>query len=90
MQKNFRFLSVLALTVFTTFTACKKDPAKPDDTTTEMTTQADDQSRISGEMDAVANDANAAIESEANFSGRMQNPTTLICDATVSPNHQTA
>lgn len=84
MQKNFRFLSVLALTLFITFTACKKDEAKPDDSTTEMTTEADDQSRISGEMDAVANDINLAVEGNVDFGGRVLRPTTEICGATLS------
>lgn len=83
MQINFRLLTVLTLTVFTTFTACKKD-STPADTTKELETHADDQSRVSTQIDLVANDASMALESSAAYSGRMQNPPLYICDATAS------
>ncbi len=83
MQINFRFLPVLTLAVITTFTACKKD-SKPDNSTTEMETQADDQNRVSTQIDAATNDASFAIESAAAFTGRVQGPSITICDATIS------
>lgn len=83
MQMNFRLLPVLTLALFTTFTACKKD-SKPADSTAELETHADDQSRVSTQIDDVSNDASLAIESSASYSGRMQNPPVVICDATVS------
>lgn len=84
MQLNFRLMPVLALAVITTFTACKKDnSSSPTDTTPELTAQADDQSQVSAQVDVVANDANAALESSIAFSGRIQTHPVSICDATV-------
>lgn len=85
MQINFRLLPVLTLAVFTTFTACKKDAKPSTDSTTEMATHADDQNQVSGQIDAVANDASLAIESSATYSGaRVQNPPFIVCDATLT------
>lgn len=83
MQINFRLLPVFTLAVFTTFTACKKD-SKPADSTAELATHADDQNRVSTQINAVASEASLAIESSAAYSGRVQNPPFSICDATVS------
>jgi hypothetical protein len=82
MQINFRHLPVVALAIFTTLTACKKD-ASETDPASELTAQSDDQSRVSTQIDGVANDANIALESSSAFSGKMQNPPPGICDATV-------
>jgi len=83
MQINFRLLPVLTLAVLTTFTACKKETS-PSDQSGELSTHADDQSRVSTQIDAVANDASMAIESSASYSGRMNNPPFSICDASVA------
>lgn len=83
MQINFRMLPVFTLALLTTFTACKKD-SKPAASDAELTTQADDQNRVSSQIDIVANDVTAAIESSASFSGRVQNPPAVSCDATVT------
>jgi hypothetical protein len=85
MQINFRLLPVFTLAVFTTFTACKKD-SKPAESTNELATHADDQNRVSAQVDAVSNDASLAIESSAAYSGgRLQNPPPgLSCDASLS------
>jgi hypothetical protein len=82
MQKNIRLMSVLALTLFTTFIACKKDSSQQQETNPELTVHAEDQSRISGEMDAVDLDLNYALEKNSSFSGRMQGDS--ICAATVA------
>jgi archaellum component FlaF (FlaF/FlaG flagellin family) len=75
------------------FTACKKENnnAKNDDSTEkEVAVQSDDQSRFSGEMDAVANDADISIENSAGFIGRISQGQSLlqdtICDANVAYN----
>jgi hypothetical protein len=83
MQINFRLLPVLTLAVFTTFTACKKE-SKPSDPADELSVQADDQNRVSDQIDAVSNDATNAIESSASYSGRMQNPPFSLCDGSVA------
>lgn len=85
MQTNFRLLSAFLLALLTTFTACKKEDSKSStDSAAELTTHADDQNRVSTQLDAAANDASLAIESSAAYSGRMQNPPVVICDATVA------
>lgn len=85
MQMNFRLVPVFTLAIITTFTACKKD-SKPAESTNELATHADDQNRVSAQVDAVSNDASLAIESSAAYSGgRLQNPPPGVsCDATVS------
>lgn len=85
MHLKFRLMSVLALAVFTTFTACKKDSSSTSsDPTTELSAQSDDETQVSNETQGVENDANASIESSSNFTGRMMNPPVSICDATVA------
>jgi hypothetical protein len=75
MQLNFRLLSVVALTVFTTFTACKKDSSsqQQQDPAAQLSSHSDDEARVSSEMDAVNWDMNVALESTATFSGRLEN-----------------
>lgn len=84
MLLNIRLGTVMLLAIITTFTACKKEKDNPPaDTQTEITTHSDDQNRISTELDAVANEANAFMETEGTFSGRLldpQNPN-VICGA---------
>jgi hypothetical protein len=78
-----RIISLSALFFATTIfmVSCKKDNNSSNaDYTTETATHSDDQSRFSGELDAVANDADATLETTAGFTGRLDN---LICDATV-------
>jgi len=84
MQMKFRLMSVLTLTIFTTFTACKKDAVSTDKPSTELATHSDDQNEVSNSMDDVANDANLAVESNAFYSGKMQQPQGIICNATVA------
>jgi hypothetical protein len=66
------------------FTACKKENSKPnDDNSVEASVQSDDQSRFSSEIDAVANDADLALENSSSFTGRtLQSQQDSICDAT--------
>lgn len=85
MKKNILYL--LAFSLVLGFTACKKDDNKKTDD--EIATHSDDQSRVSAEVDAVANDADIAIESSTTFTGRLQNPNDVmgdICDGSVAIN----
>lgn len=79
------FLATVFLFVVT-FTACKKENSKPkdDDSSVEASVQSDDQSRFSSEIDAVANDADLALENNSNFTGRTSQSQLQdsICDAT--------
>lgn len=83
MQINFRLMPVITLALFTTFTSCKKE-SSPSNSTSEMATQADDQSRVSSQIDLVANDASMAIESSGAYTGRLENPPVSICDAALT------
>jgi hypothetical protein len=82
MKKHFLYL--LSFSVLIAFSACKKDAVVNNDN--EIATHADDQSRFSAEVDAVANDADIAVESSTTFSGRFQNIQGVICDATIALN----
>jgi hypothetical protein len=83
MQINFRLLPVFTLAVFTTFTACKKESKPAPDSTAELAAHADDQNQVSTQIDAVANDISASIESSVAYSGgRIQNPPITVCNVT--------
>jgi hypothetical protein len=82
-----KILLSLASTLFLVaiFTACKKETGASNDNTTEASTQSDDQERVSSEVDAVANDADVAVEASTSFTGRYsQSQLNLICDATIA------
>ena len=66
------------------FNACKKDSSSNNqDNSTELKAQSEDQSQFSTEVDAVANDANAALSTNATMNGgRMEG--SPICDATIA------
>ena len=73
-----------SLSVF--FTSCKKekDSISETDYTSETTVHSDDQSRFSSEIDAVANDADLALEVTSGFAGRLQTEDlSVICDANI-------
>ncbi|HEY6504267.1 MAG TPA: hypothetical protein VIZ28_09860 [Chitinophagaceae bacterium] len=85
MKKHILYLLTFALVI--SFTACKKEKDPKDND--EIATHSDDQSQFSAEVDAVANDADIAIESSTSFTGRLQNPQDMlgiICDATIAIN----
>ncbi|GAC1426682.1 MAG: hypothetical protein NVS9B7_20110 [Flavisolibacter sp.] len=64
---------------------CKKNSSSnltpTPDAAVELTAQSDDQSRVSGEIDALANDANSALDNSSNMAGKIYG--SGICDATV-------
>lgn len=80
------FLPAVGLCIF--LYACKKDNSSQQQSTTDVATEvqghSDDQSRVSGDMDDVANDADATLEASATFSGRVQSSAnvTSLCGAT--------
>lgn len=86
MQLNFRLLPVLTLAFITAFTSCRKESTAEVDTSNEVKAHNDDQATISTELDGVAADANIALESDAYFSGRVQNPQNInnICGGTAT------
>ncbi len=87
MQLTPRLLPVLTLALFATFTSCKKEATTQTDSDNmvEVQTHTDDQSRVSTDMDDVADDANVALETNTSFTGRFmdaQNTNGIICGAT--------
>src|SRR5437762_1534788 len=84
-KKTFVILST-ALFFVAIFTACKKEnKSASNDNTTEASVHSDDQARCSSEVDAVATDADGALESSASFSGRLdQSHLDVVCDATLA------
>ena len=83
MKKSILYLSVITLSLAFFVSSCKKDSAVATDSATEVSTQADDQSRVSTETDAVTNDANASLEVSTSISGRDMGFQGLICDASI-------
>jgi hypothetical protein len=90
MKKTISYLSVVAfLSMGLFFTSCKKSDVNNTDTTTEaeLKTQSDDQERFTNETDAVADDANAALENSgiSNLGETPQTPPLPhLCDFTVA------
>lgn len=87
MKTTLRYFFALSLGTCLFLYACKKDTTSQQPTTTDTAVEvqghADDQSRVSGDMDDVANDADAALEGSASFTGRYQTGAnvTSICGA---------
>jgi hypothetical protein len=70
-------LAVVTIVTATIFAACKKSDVKTSDngtTSTDLQTQSDDQTRVSNETDAVANDVNTMLSSQATVSGASASP----------------
>ncbi len=90
MKKSISYLSVVAfLSIGMFFTSCKKNDVNNTETTTEaeLKTQSDDQERFTNETDAVADDANAALENSgiSNLGETPQTPQLPhLCDFTVA------
>src|SRR5262249_46637185 len=74
--------TILCLLVL--FTACKKEKGTSTDNSAEVSAQSDDQARFSDATEAVANDADAAIEFSPSFTGRMAQGQTTVCHADVA------
>jgi hypothetical protein len=83
MKKTTLFQYLFVFSLLISFTACKKDSTKDND---EIATHSDDQSQFASEIDAVANDADVAVESSSSFTGRYEGTQGIICDATIAVN----
>ena len=84
MQSKARLITALIFLMAVSFVSCKKtdtDPPKTDETT-DLSVHSDDEYRFSGEIDAIATDANTVIEGNASFNGRIENILGTICNAT--------
>ena len=84
MQSKIRLIAAVTLIMAVAFVSCKKTDTTPSttDTSTEIAAQADDQSNVSTEVDAIANDANVIIEGNATFNGKIDNALGTLCNAT--------
>ncbi len=82
MKAKILSLSAIIFSLSFIFTACQKNPVNDDpDYGNESSVHSDDQSRFSGEMDAVADDAGAALDATPGFSGRGDQ--IQLCNATI-------
>jgi hypothetical protein len=86
-----RILYLLTFSLVIGFTACKKGSGSDNNNNNndQVAVHSDDQSRFSAEVDAVSNDADIALESSTNFTGRLQNVLGTICDASAVMNTTT-
>lgn len=87
MKAAWRYLLLAGVSGMFVFTGCKKSNTDSDsnyDENQKVTVHTDDQSRFSGDMDAIVNDENTAIESTAAFSGRGTEIATTLCNANVT------
>jgi len=82
MKKQILLPGILVLSCALIFSNCKKE-VSPADQQTEVSKHSDDQSNFDSQIDDIANDADVAVESSSNFTGRTEQPQTLICNATV-------
>ena len=87
MKSRFRLIAAVIVMMSVAFVSCKKESTATTTTTTtddatQVSVQSDDQSRFSGEIDAVANDANIVMENNASFNGRVENVLGTLCNAT--------
>lgn len=85
MKRN--LVLFLALSFVIGFASCKKD-ASSTSSNDQLATQSEDQAQVTAEVDAVANDANVAVEASSIFTGRFTGAQGTICDATVTVNAQ--
>lgn len=83
MKARLLYLSAFIVSIAFLFSSCQKNADVTKDFKDESSAHSDDQSRVSDEVDAVANDINLQIEATAVFTGREQQVQSLICDATV-------
>ena len=84
MQSKIRLIAAATLIMAVAFVSCKKTDTTPatTDQTAELAVHADDQSHFSAQLDAVANDANVAVEATPAFNGKIENALGVLCNAT--------
>lgn len=82
MKKQILLPGILVLFCALIFSNCKKESSTTDPQT-EVSAHSDDQSNFDNQIDDIANDADVAVESSSSFSGRTDQPQSLICNASV-------
>lgn len=83
MQKNLVIFS-LALLLFAGFISCKKEKTSDTGSNTEISTQSDDQSIFSAEVEAATNDVNVVLEAATLYSARKMGSDTSVCGAEIA------
>jgi len=83
MKAKILSLPVFIFSLVFIVTGCQKESSSAD-YTAELSAQSDDQSEFSSETDAVANDADVALETSSFFAARTDRVQVLICDASIS------
>lgn len=92
MKRKITSLLTLTVTCMILIVACKKNEANSEDTAANLQVQSDDQARVSGELDAVANDANMilndpSLDAQFSFNSPVAagntSPNNIICDASL-------
>jgi hypothetical protein len=90
MKKLIVGLSIITLFAAVILVACKKnDHSSATNFDTEASTQSDDQSDFSTQVEAVADEVNVELESSASLNGRLDGLTPL-CNATVTADSNSA
>lgn len=89
MKQITRHLPLAAIVMSSLLVSCQKEQnpiAQDQEPPGTITTQVDDESRVSAELDAVSTDAVALLESDASVSGDNAVLEQPICDATIAWN----
>lgn len=91
MKRLLYFPALAALCAAIIFSSCQKDDDKGSETDnqTMAASQADDESRVSSELDAIAADATVVVESNPATSGDYSVLDEMICDASITVNTDT-
>lgn len=89
MKKQISVLSVLAIATMISLVSCMKEN-KADNFDTEASTQSDDQSQVSAQIDATSNEINFALEATGTLAQRGGDLQTLVCNAVLTADSSNA
>jgi hypothetical protein len=82
MKKQILVLALMTFFLAVVSISCKKQDTKDTDYNSEASAQSDDQSQFSAQVDAVANETNAILESTGSMAQRLMDVQSLLCNAT--------
>lgn len=84
MKLYLRSLTAIAFATVFAFTACKKEEQQTTDNKSEIQAHAEDQNRVSADLDDVGLDIEAALNSNPSFNGRVQDVNNIqgLCGTT--------
>jgi hypothetical protein len=81
MKKQLFGFSLMALSIALALTSCQKAAEKDEDHNLEASAQSDDQSQFSAQIETVANEASAIIETTGSLAARGFDVQSLVCNA---------